>query len=173
MKAIGWVQRRSVSSVRWIGRQPMRGLEVPYMHQVTSPIESFAFVTATSGMKLMILRGCDSIYYSLPCFPVVNVTRVSMARMCEDGRKNITFDGFVRPVLLDVTLPIIATPRVSFDIAIRKLYKEIRMNVDARCPLCSCKVWTLPPLQTRSLIFLTPTVLSSGIGLSMTDLNCH
>ena len=48
-----------------------------------------------------------------------------MARVCEDGRQDIAFDGPVRPVLLDdVTLPIIVTPGVSFDIAVRKLHKE-------------------------------------------------
>ena len=41
------------------------------------------------------------------------LTRVRMARICEDGRQDIAFDGFVRPVLLDlddVTLPLIVTP---------------------------------------------------------------
>ena len=71
----------------------------------------------------------------------VTLTRVRMARVCEDGRQDIAFDGPVRPVLLyDMTLPIIVTPRVSFDIAVRKLHKEKRRNVDGRCPLCSCQV---------------------------------
>ena len=72
-------------------------------------------------MSVIILRACDSFYYRLPYFPVVDatITRVRMARIGSRGEVGVAFDGFVRPCLLDgVTLPQVVIPEVSFDIEV-------------------------------------------------------
>ena len=77
------------------------------------------------AMSVVILRSCDSLYYTLPCFPVVEVTltRVRMALISPNGEHGVAFDGFVRPSLLDgATLPQVVTPDVSFDIEVNLLF---------------------------------------------------
>ena len=59
-------------------------------------------------MSIIFLRACESFYYLLPCFPVVDatLTRVRMLRIGSSGEVGVAFEGFLRPCLLDgVTLP--------------------------------------------------------------------
>ena len=78
------------------------------------------------------------------------------------GKTSHSMDLFVQYVLLDdVTLPIIVTP---FDIAVRKLHKGKRRNVDASLSSVNIATFTNPPPRFPD---------SDGTGLAMTDLNCH
>ena len=100
--------------------------EIPY------PIMWFASLHAAVSWKqhpamavVVILRGCESFYYNLPCFPVLDarLTRIRMASMNESGKQGVAFDEFCRPALLHgVTLPQRVTPIVSFDIQASLIY---------------------------------------------------
>ena len=77
---------------------------------------------------VVTLQAFESIYYHLPCFPVLNVllTRVRFRRVNHTDGRLVEFDGFICPSLLDgIVLPHLVTLTLSFDI-------------EVSCLLCTC-----------------------------------
>ena len=104
---------------------PING-EMCILKPVHKPRETIIWISQlileTSGMSAIVRSAFESIYYRLPCFPVIDV-RLVRVRFClidARGEHGPELDGFVRPSLMDgVTFPQMVTPLVSFDIEVR------------------------------------------------------